>query len=144
MKTFKVNRNSWHYRFQDTMEVDPHWRTNFCSYWRGLVIAFVLAGFTTALIVACIGLAAVAASLVGSLIIAIWNHQFAFSFWGSILGGFIGLAVIAACVGFWWLIKIRLNKRTESGNVSERQPGVIATKYRSWKDKVCYKVEFYD
>lgn len=29
-------------------------------------------------------------------------------------------------------------------NTEDKQPSLIATKYRSWKDKVCYKVEFYD
>lgn len=53
----KINRNSWHYRLQDALEMDPWKKNNLCSYfWNtvlsmllGIMVAFPLLG--TSLIV---------------------------------------------------------------------------------------------
>jgi hypothetical protein len=145
MKTFKVNRDSWHYRFQDAMEVDPWQRTDFCSYWRGFVIACIMATFFTALSVSMVVWIAWTSYLIGD-VLSYYSMDLPLGFDGYLLAivqAFSGLTVMAVIAYVIWLLS-GVGIRGKSRNDETKQPGLFKTKYQSWKDRVCYKVEFHD
>ena len=145
MKKFKVNKSSWHYRFQEYVDTQPYYREDFCSYWRGLVLAIGIFFSVIVFMGFLLCMAVISASVTGIGIIAIWNPAFATSTLGSIVGIVPGAIFWAAIYGIVWLVRRAATKSVEYKNEFVlREPGILATKYRSLKDRVCYKVEFYD
>lgn len=145
MKKFKVNKNSWHYRFQDYVGTQPYYREDFCSYWRGLVLAIGIVSTVTLFMGFLLCIAVMSASVTGIGIIAIWNPAFATSPLGSVVGIVPGAIFWGAIYGIMYLIRRAVTKSVDYKNeIALREPGIIATKYQSLKDRVCYKVEFYD
>lgn len=134
MKTFKVNRNSWHYRFQDAVETDPHLRKDFCSYWRGLVYAFLKVVWLMFALVAIAITTLFVFNIIGSLVVFFAYPDITWSFLNEVSATLLGGSIFSIALYIWYKI----------ANAVDKQPSLIATKYRSWKDKVCYKVEFYD
>lgn len=145
MKKFKVSKHSWHYRFQEYVDTQPYYREDFCSYWRGLVLAIGIVSIVTLFIGFLLGMAVLASSVTGVGIIAIWNTTFATSTLGGIVGVVPGAIFWGGIYGIMYLIRRAVTKGIEHKNeFALREPGIISTKYRSLKDRVCYKVEFYD
>ena len=145
MKKFKVNKSSWHYRFQEYVDTQPYYRKDFCSYWRGLVLAIGIVSIVTLFIGFLLGIAILSASVTGIGIIAIWNPAFATSPLGSAVGIVPGAIFWGSIYGIMYLIRRAVTKSVDYKNeFALREPGIISTKLRSLKDRVCYKVEFYD
>jgi hypothetical protein len=145
MKKFKVNKSSWHYRFQEYVDTQPYYRADFCSYWRGLVLAIGIVSIVTLFMGFLLCMIVLAASLTGMGILAIWNPAFATSTLGSIVGVVPGAIFWGSIYGIVWLVRRAVTKSVDYKNEFVlREPGILATKYRSLKDRVCYKVEFYD
>ena len=141
----KVNKHSWHYRFQDYVDTQPYNREDFCSYWRGLILAIGIVSIVTLFIGFLLCISVLVASVTGVGIIAIWNPAFATSTLGSIVGVVPGAIFWGGIYGIMCLIRRAVTKGIEHKNeFALREPGIISTKYRSLKDRVCYKVEFYD
>lgn len=145
MNTFKINTNSWHYKFQDTMETYPNTRTDFCSYWRGLVWAFFKVVFAIVAVTAFLVGVGVVSHVIGYLLLALIYHDFLETTAGFVVSMLIGIVVTAiiAAIPFVWDHYKKRWKETKNIAV-QSQPSILKTKYRAWKDKVCYKVEFID
>jgi hypothetical protein len=120
MKTFIINKDSWHYRMVsknrkwDVLEYDGP--KDFCSYW-SFVMAEIL-GY--AFITFCIVLVLVFSG------IALYHNPV---FTTVALGGW--LSVFFGTFGLLTFLQ----------NRSKRE-SLIGMKYRSWKEKVCAVVEY--
>lgn len=139
MKTFKVNRNSWHYRFQDTMETDPRLRKDFCSYWRGLVYAFLKVVWLMLGLVVITITTLFVLNGIGVLVFLLVYPDITWTSLNAVSATLLGGGIISIALYIWYKIATR-----EKKNAENKQLSIVATKYRSWKDKVCYKVEFHD
>jgi len=126
MHTFKVKRDSWHYRFLtsdfggDYHRLDiEEW--NFCKYWRVLVlqVLWVLIWIFGALILA--------AGMGTSFLIETIGMER--TVWLPFLGLVVGL----------FFEKRDARKRKSRNEVYE--PGLLMVKYRSWKEKFCPDIE---
>jgi hypothetical protein len=132
MKPYIINRNSWHYKLASA---GKYWDvlgepTDFCSYWRivmfGLFQYFILGLFILLLV---------------SFIAA--------SFYVNPVPTTIGVVTIFSIIfgvfGFHKLfVFLKENKRQHDYDVSfnRKQEGLLSMKYRSWKEKICPKVEY--
>jgi hypothetical protein len=132
MKPFIINRNSWHYKLASK---GKYWDvlgepTDFCSYWRivmfGLLEYLVLVAFLSLIV----------------LFMAV-------SFYVNPVSTTIGLVAIFSIIfgvfGFHKLvIFLKENKQKHDYDVAfnRKQEGLLRMKYRSWKEKICPKVEY--
>jgi hypothetical protein len=159
MDAFKVKKDSWHYRFNRYVEkktgaIDAEKtiqsRRDFCSYWRhtminGLWVVMGLAMIASVLF------------LVFGMITGMMQVGFLASLKiiGILIGMAITLIVIAVVVGFLMEKVItglsRLFGKGSDATVrvytpkpikSKKEPGMIKTKYKSWKGQYCPMVEF--
>ena len=131
MQTFKINRNSWHYRmnkqfFNDNEHSMHFWErkhTNFCSYWRATVLRLVWLCFLTAVL---LGMAIM-------MVVAVVSNPVAAGF--SVL--FI-VGLIAVCIGI-----ALLHERLSSIQANNPEPKTLVGKqYAAYKSKICPSVEF--
>lgn len=145
MNTFKINTNSWHYKFQDAMETYPSTRTDFCSYWRGLVWAFLKVVFAIIAVTGFLVGVGVITHVIGYLLLKPIYPDFIETTAGSIVSMLVGI-VVSAIIGAIPFVWDHYKKRRKEFKTitHQHQPGILKTKYRAWKDKVCYKVEFID
>lgn len=151
MKTFLVNKNSWHYKMNidmvktneslkrdDYAERYVQSKDNFCSYWR-----MTLSSLSKAAIV----LSLIAALLVGFLYV-MYKVVSGFIYDPSttlVLTGIV-IAFLAFVIGIAffsdWIAKrkrIKLNKILHGGHT---ETSLAKAKYSSWKNGICVKVEF--
>jgi hypothetical protein len=130
MQTFKVNKNSWHYKMLATHAAFDMPK-DFCTYWR--LVAFVSA-FLGLLII--LGLGAVSGLV-------------------YILGYFVYIAIVApieaaktmalllaAAVIFSLTRLFKLFSKPRSTKTTEKQPSLLMAKYHSWKHKYCPAIEY--
>lgn len=136
MKTFKVNKNSWHYRFQEYVETDPYLRKDFCSYWRGLVYAFLKVIWFMLSLAAIAILTLFMFTIIGYLVFTFVYPDITWSFLTEVFATLLGGVIISTAIYITYKIATRETKNTEAS--------IVATKYQSLKDRVCYKVEFHD
>lgn len=133
MKPFKLKRKSWHYWFASSGDRHIKSGTTICDYfWRVLSgILYRLFALIGLLIVGIAGSALVLTMLVGP--VAIWfltdpdMRQIAAT--GVIID--IVLLVLIICV-----LVLRLRRAGDAA-----QPGFVTLAYRSFKDKVCFKID---
>ena len=133
MKSFVINRNSWHYKLNrkfmneygwSDYRMEDQWEprhNDFCSYWRATIfrmigVAFVATG------------SIVFIAMIGSVV---YMHP-----WETlrVVGTIIG--VIAALVGFVFL-SVLADKSKEKLNQN-----LFVQKYKAHKSKICPMVEY--
>ena len=151
MKTFSVNKNSWHYKMNLEMcltnemlkrdnyaEKYVQSKDNFCSYWRMTLFSM----FKIAVIFAGI------AVLLFGILFVLYNigHAFIYNLSTAlvltgILIGFLAFVIGIAFVSDWITKRkrIKLNKILHGGHT---ETSLAKAKYSSWKNGVCVKVEF--
>lgn len=138
MNAFKVNRDSWHYK-TISMTKDPHdrigyWRerwepTDFCSYWRAFAFSILKIVFIVGFITAFIAFFLVVAWTLITAMIA------------NPAGGFGVIGFFALIFGTLYGTR-RLYVWNKTRERTVREPGIIATKYKSWKESYCPMVEY--
>lgn len=138
---FNVNPKSWHFRL---LEINAFWKINpnrgswdygrwidrrlpddFCGYWRKVIFTLLADLVVLAMAIALIMTMGYqtykdpigALVFVGVLICTIF--------------GFLGIMAI----GYWF-------ENMENRPSRDKNPSIIAMKYRSWKNKYCPKVEY--
>lgn len=140
MDVFVVNKNSLHYKFNKFMKTRLgaynentfiyYMPNNFCSYWRMTFLNFLLMMLFTC----------GAGILLGMLAITAYNSPVQ-------LGLAIGviILIISTIIGLialsHYLSDVKENRRIhkEKNNIPD---GIFVTKYKSWKNKICPKVEY--
>lgn len=138
MKPFKVNRNSWHYKFNrywfneyssNDWAMENVWEqkhNNFCAYWRATVLRIVVTS------VLAFGLS-VFLFLVGNIVYD--NPWKTLQVIGGTLAGaavFIGIVTAAAYADH----RVKTRQKTDAPD------SLIVAKYKSYKSKVCPMVEY--
>lgn len=137
MNEFKINRNSWHYKFNKNFMnengfsdylMQKHWEpkvNNFCAYWRAtifriifaLMIAIVAFGFLFAVV----------------SIVAAYPME-AVQVFGLVFG------IIVACVGLLFMFLAV----TKSANKVSNSNSLIVMKVKAYKSKICPSVTYND
>lgn len=128
----KISRNSWHYRFQDAMELYPETRKDFCSYWRGLVLSFILTIVYSIAITVTIATTLLLAGTTGTVFLAYFYPGLVTTYIGIILSTLLGGLLI--CLAVLIVRSINLPKVSHTS--------IITIKYNAIKNKTCYKVDF--
>jgi hypothetical protein len=122
MSEFVVRRASWHYRLLSFAGYTAGYikGMNFCQYWRSvagwLLVYFIFVSFVSGF---------------GFVIVyALINSP-------STLFLSLGmlLVVVSFAIGLVYVLTDGLPQFLE--HLSKKEPGLIRTKYRSWKDKYC-------
>lgn len=142
MSNFIVNKKSFHYRLnsflkrtllgQNLWNFESKLPTDFCSYWRMVVINSIISLITISLI----------SLILIALIMKIVEEPIGFIIG---FGGVVG--VVALIIGWvymfhWIKDTIRAsNDRKRRENIPD---GIIKTKYKSWKQKYCPSIEYKD
>jgi len=132
MKTFTINRDSWHYKINKNFLQDNFmergWEpkhASFCKYWSATMVRIVAAG----------GLVSTLALFLFVISSAIWYQPFVMLIVAMVIIGIIGTILgIAVLVDH---IQSRPAKDTD------REPkSMMAMKYYSFKNKICPMIEF--
>lgn len=144
MKSFSVNRNSWHGRlafFYGSHLTDYDGTTDLCSYTnsiiRGLGIVFLII------------------LSVGSILSALVECLLAFAMLGTVFeASILALLILFAltCVGLAIILGISLVKLVDWIRIRkqrrvlqlDKEPGIISLAYSSLKDKMCVQIKFDD
>lgn len=139
MNTFKINRNSWHYKFNKNFfnengyseyAMQDYWEpkhNNFCSYWRSTFIRMTLFLIIATLIVA------VAAFLGFAVVMHTTDTLIA----AGVIIGF--LAVVAISI----VLVMVFNKGIKKGlDKIQNSDNLFIQKYRVHKSKICPILEY--
>ena len=139
MKTITIDKNSWHYRLLD--KLDFYVAPDICSYTRKVLGALFLVG-----LMACFSL-----YILGALTnIAIWlvvclQHSVWFQPEPWALGTTIAVLgfvfIIGIVLGAVWIAETNTKRKIRRRNNNEPD-GFVTEAYKSFKDKVCYRVDF--
>lgn len=142
MKTIKIKKSSWHYRFINKMNFKPLNAKNDCDYVR----RFVMASFTLIMtITAMIAMTAVTLIIswgVGSDVLGenLFSDNLILNVIAKTIVGAVTIIVFATSLFFTISIftgtKTKLEKRLNS-----EYPSPIIMKYKSLKEKICHPVE---
>lgn len=130
MKTFKLNRDSWHFRLANFVTNRVYSDTDICTYVRSVIQGALWLAFATA-IVACVG---------GAAVFTVFNI-FGFLFFGQEFH-LVSVMVLTNVTILGLFIGIFIAKEKYEEKTRFDKPGFIRLAYRSWKDKFCAKVEF--
>lgn len=132
-----MKKNSWHYRLAKLANDDHHFysdETSICAYIRKVVVGIGLVGFLAFLLI----------TLVWYLGFAVWGtigYIFGFAEFNfaaiSLLCvlGFFGIVLLCAKASEYW--KDKSEELLHEENVS-----LPASVYKSYKEKICFKVKF--
>lgn len=129
---YTIKRGSWHYKFNRMMisryKQMPY---DFCSYWSMTVKHFFKSILLAIPVIAAAAMiiTAVYSDPLGSLFVAI---------------GIIGIITMALILTYISLEVVPSLFRKINANKSEKQPGIISMKYRSWKEQHCSQVKYED
>jgi hypothetical protein len=133
MKPFKINRNSWHYKFNknffnnDDYCMEYRWEprhNNFCSYWRSTMGRMLVA------------------AILGSTVIGMLAGLGVFTYYDPI-GAAITVSTIAGfgaavvCI-VYFLEYLNKPKKTNS----DKPDSLFMQKYKAHKAKICPMVEY--
>lgn len=151
MKTFSVNKDSWHYRLNVRMaktnerlsrdnyaEKFVQSKDNFCSYWRMTLWSM----FKVAVSVSFAGVA-----IFGVLYLLYgFGYAFIFHTTQALVGTALVFGVIGVLVGMFavstWLDKRKKQKLDAILYDGETETSLAKAKYSSWKGGICLPVEF--
>lgn len=151
MKTFSVNKNSWHYRLnvkmcktnerlyrQDLVEKYVMSKDNLCSYWRMTLWSLFKVAVTAAFILVLASLALFLVYTFGHALIFNTAEVMAGTIAVlSILGAIIGVVFVGA-----WFDKRKTAKLDKILNDGETETSLARAQYSSWKSGICVPVEF--
>jgi len=151
MKTFSVNKDSWHYKLNVTMvktnerlnkedysERYVQSKDNLCSYWQMTLWSMFKAAAAVAFVCA----------LVGLVLFAIYSYGYALMFHTNqalaatvfVVGGFLFVgSIIYGGSKLSDRKRIKLNRILYEG---ETETSLTKAQYSSWKNGVCVPVEF--
>jgi hypothetical protein len=148
MKTFKVNKSSWHYKLNaymlssnDIIKGREHLylstRDNLCKYWQTTLWSLAKVLITAIAIAVALFLFGILAYLAGY---AFFTEPLASTiFTGSILG--ISALIIGTIYGIEMLV--RANKRkARAALYAQENESLTKAKIASWKAGICLPVEF--
>lgn len=138
MKPFKINRKSWHYKFNQyffndwyndggenamIMQWEPR-HNNFCAYWRATMFRLIFAGV----------LSIVSVSFASVFAAIIYAHpvQVAIAV-GSVVGA-VALIFGIVAAKIWY--------DTNKTKKPDAQESLFVQKYHAYKSKVCPMVEY--
>ena len=133
MKPFKINRNSWHYKFNknffnnDDYCMEYRWEpkhNNFCSYWSATMGRMLVAAILGSLVIGCLA----------ALVYIAYQDPIAIV---SILGT---VAVILATVLGVIAFLQYLENRKEAN--ADKPDSLFVQKYKAHKAKICPMVEY--
>ena len=127
-----MRKSSWHYRLLDFFDSTPTTEVNICQY-RGRVLGCMLLTVLLAVIVTLFAILLTLSALFP--FVGILEGFEALQFFGGVLWVAITLMV---GTDFW------NKKRAHKAPKLLEERGIIYQSFRSWKDKVCYKVHFED
>lgn len=134
MKPFKIKRDSWHYklnhRFLNSYEYNMgRWEedhADFCSYWRATF--FRMIGAT-----------------LGVLIVGVPVTAFLYLLFTAPMATLGAVAFVTAIFAFATAVFVGVSalQKWKRGR-AHREPGLIGTKYMSWKGRYCPQAEYAD
>lgn len=131
MKTFKINRNSWHYWInKNVFNEDERWmqqwednHSNFCSYWRATVFRLAWVAIVAAFVLTLLGILAVVSYLHPIQVLSVV---------------LVSCAIIASLVG----VVITHEYFKERKPANQEPKTLIGKQYATYKSKICPTVEF--
>jgi hypothetical protein len=151
MKTFCVDKNSWHYKMNAAMvKTDPKLardgkneiyvqsKDNICSYWQLTILSMFKIAFASFLLL----------FIATGFIYAMWTaaRLFMINPYESLRALGLLLTFTAAIAAFIfisnWMARKREIKIDNILHNGETETSLAKAKYFSWKNKVCSKVEF--
>lgn len=120
MQTFKVSKNSWHYKLLNIVKAVPY-QQDFCSYWRAvLFVVFMLSAVITSILF----ITYIVIYLLVTAQIAVLK----------------AVSVIIFCLLVAFIPEILSNMNKHS--YKPKKQSLIAAKYNSWKHKYCPNIEY--
>lgn len=133
MQPFKVNRNSWHYKFNmsffnlhgESVSGREYWEdkhNNFCSYWRATMFRLMWA------ILISIGMF----FFIGTLGVGIYNAPITAAIVFAVFIGIIGIAIGTVYV----------TDKIKNRKPSDAPKSLFVQKYIAYKSKVCPQVTY--
>lgn len=148
MRTFKINRNSWHYRLLSHYDDNIQWRLSridFCAYARAIFGVTVLT-IALALIILVLGGCVLfwmydTVRWIASVIYHLGSPTYVLTDGSTATWGIVGVIVTAFAFicSCRWLINRYVDWKYN--HLDGKEPGFIVTAYKSVKDKFCMKVE---
>ena len=151
MKTFSVDKNSWHYKLNVKMvktnerlnrdnraETYVQSKDNLCSYWQMTLWSVFKVAVAVSFFI----------FLVGFILFALYNLGYAFMFHttNALIGTGILLAGVTTVTGIVYLMTWISRRKTEKLNKilfdGETETSLTKAQYSSWKNGVCVPVEF--
>jgi len=130
MKTFDVNKKSWHYKLskfgENRYDVDAD---DICSYTRNVIYGMFASSLC--IIGICIGLYA-AGDFIAWLIACIQYSSF--------LHPQLGAIIIVDAIGVIFMVVLYSGTSVFFSCQREKEGSFVHTAYKSWKDKYCIKV----
>lgn len=135
MKTFTINRSSWHHKLYNFGT--NRYPEDFCQYTRG-----VLVGMFWALVFTALGISATMA--VGDFFAWLAASVFHWQFLDPQLGAGITAFIMIVVAMFVLAGLIMFGIRQVIHRSSEQEPGFIRTAYSSMKNRFCIRVEIQD
>jgi hypothetical protein len=153
MKTFSVNKNSWHYKLNvrmvktnerlnrdDYAEKYVRSQDNLCSYWRMTTWSmFKVLVAATFFVVLTAGIIA-ALYMIGNAFI--FHTQQALIATGVIVGIITFIVLVTMLVN--WISKRNREKLSAILYLDKTETSLSSAKYSSWKSGICLPVEFKD
>jgi hypothetical protein len=133
MKPFKINRNSWHYKFNknffnnDDYCMERRWEpkhNNFCSYWRATMGRVLVAAILGSTVIGC---------LAGLAYITYHDPIATVSILGTVAG--FGATVVG---GVAFLQYLENRKKANA----KKPDSLFVQKYKAHKAKICPMVEY--
>lgn len=133
MKPFKINRNSWHYKFNknflnnDDYCMEYRWEpkhNNFCSYWRATMFRMWVAAILGGMAIGC---------LVGLGYITYQDPIATVSILVTVAG--MGATVVGGVIFLQYL-----NNRKKTN--ADKPDSLFVQKYKMHKAKICPMVEY--
>lgn len=140
----QISRNSWHYRYLQWMDKQPHRAKTHCEYWAKLLTTPLFATLKWAVLLAltCAAISLMLAilwTLVGVPVMYLLDlnifgysverdqGEFSLAAWGAV-------ALIAAILLFIVYVPSWMENTTR----------LCMTAYRDWRDKTCTRIDFKD
>lgn len=143
MKSFTINRTSWHYKLIREFGISgmQDMPTDICSYLRALVKgAFFGSIVLVFLLMLTIVLMKMMVDMLMGIAFSIYYQQLIFTdagFSGAILFGLMFAAFV-----IFRLLRYTYQRPHKSMTVKSKPPGFIRTAYQSIKGKYCIKLDF--
>lgn len=134
MQTFKVSKNSWHYYLVANTSSSYDMPTDFCSYWRRVVISALFLCLSVIALLVIFGLLLYA--------LGAWLYLLIVSPTDAAIAAaslFVVIAIITSPIWIGGLITKAIQRKSKD---IEKQPSLVATRYKSWKHKYCPAIDY--